>query len=51
MITPSFHFEILRGFVETFSEQADVLVSNLRKEADTGKCTPSKSWEEGLGGW
>ena len=39
MITPSFHFEILRGFVETFSEQADVLVTNLRKEADTGKCT------------
>ena len=38
MITPSFHFEILRGFVETFAEQADVLVSLLRKEADTGKC-------------
>ena len=38
MITPSFHFEVLRGFVTTFAEQSDILVSLLKKEADTGKC-------------
>ena len=38
MITPSFHFEVLRGFVTTFAEQSDILVSLLKKEVDTGKC-------------
>lgn len=38
MITPSFHFEVLRGFVQTFGEQASILVKLLDAKADTGEC-------------
>jgi hypothetical protein len=41
MITPSFHFEVLRGFVQTFGEQAAILVKLLDAKADTGECTPA----------
>ena len=31
MITPTFHFEILKKFYETMDEQACILVENLRQ--------------------
>jgi hypothetical protein len=32
MITPTFHFKILDGFVEVFSEKSKILISKLQKE-------------------
>jgi len=32
MITPTFYFKILDGFVEVFSEKSEILISKLRKE-------------------
>lgn len=37
LITPSFHFDILKDFLLVMSEQADIFVSVLRKFAKTGK--------------
>jgi len=32
MITPTFHFKILDGFVEVFSEKSEILINKLQKE-------------------
>ena len=32
MITPTFHFKILDGFVEVFSEKSKILIGKLQKE-------------------
>jgi hypothetical protein len=32
MITPTFHFKILDGFVDVFSEKSEILINKLRKE-------------------
>jgi len=37
MITPSFHFEILRNYARTFAEQARILISLLDQQADTDR--------------
>ncbi|KJE92556.1 cytochrome P450, variant [Capsaspora owczarzaki ATCC 30864] len=37
MLTPAFHFDILRGMVEVFREQAEVLIGVLDASADTKK--------------
>lgn len=37
LLTPTFHFSILNGFSDVMNEQANVFVSQLAKEADTGK--------------
>jgi cytochrome P450 family 4 len=34
LITPTFHFNILKQFVQTFDEHADTLVQNLKRLAD-----------------
>ena len=38
MLTPSFHFSILKDFLEVINEHAQLLTEKLRNEvADTGK--------------
>lgn len=37
IITPTFHFSILDGFCEIFSEKSRILVQKLEQHADTGK--------------
>jgi cytochrome P450 len=32
MITPTFHFKILEGYLEVFSEKSEILVRTLQKE-------------------
>jgi hypothetical protein len=32
MITPTFHFKILDGFVDVFSEKSQILINELQKE-------------------
>ncbi|XP_042895833.1 cytochrome P450 4V2 [Parasteatoda tepidariorum] len=34
LLTPSFHFEILKDFMPTFAEKSDILVKVLRKETE-----------------
>jgi len=35
MITPAFHFKILHGFVEVFSEKSEILINKLQKEVES----------------
>lgn len=34
IITPTFHFKILEGFVEVFDRQSDALIAKLKSKAD-----------------
>lgn len=36
MLTPTFHFSILNGFVDVFNEQANILCECLSKMVDSG---------------
>jgi cytochrome P450 len=35
MLTPTFHFKILDGFIEIMSEKSKILVRKLQKEAES----------------
>ncbi|KAK7501782.1 hypothetical protein BaRGS_00006868 [Batillaria attramentaria] len=37
MLTPAFHFDILRPYVDVYNKAADILCENIDKLADTGK--------------
>ncbi|GMT22275.1 hypothetical protein PFISCL1PPCAC_13572, partial [Pristionchus fissidentatus] len=37
MITPTFHFNILKGYVDVFVKQGQIFVDQLEKHADTGR--------------
>lgn len=37
MLTPAFHFKILKKYINTFCEHTQVLLETLKKEADKEK--------------
>lgn len=34
LLTPAFHFEILRGFIHVFNKQAEILINRLKQQGD-----------------
>lgn len=36
LITPTFHFQILEGYIDVFRKNGENLINKLRKHADTG---------------
>ncbi|GMT11303.1 hypothetical protein PFISCL1PPCAC_2600 [Pristionchus fissidentatus] len=37
MLTPAFHFQVLKGYGETFIRQAQIFIEQVDKSADTGR--------------